>query len=52
MGRHTLIYELVMFYLKPLSEIKEDEIPFDIPESWEWVRLNDCMECLRQGAAG
>ena len=24
---------------KPLSEIAEDEIPFDIPESWKWVRL-------------
>lgn len=24
---------------KPLPEIKEDEIPFDIPESWKWVRL-------------
>ncbi len=24
---------------KPLSPISEDEIPFDIPESWEWVRL-------------
>ncbi len=29
---------------KPLSEITEDEIPFEIPESWEWVRLNDCMD--------
>ena len=26
---------------KPLSEITEDEIPFEIPESWEWVRLGD-----------
>ena len=24
---------------KPLPEITEDEIPFDIPESWTWVRL-------------
>ena len=26
---------------KPLLEITEDEIPFEIPESWEWVRLGD-----------
>ena len=25
---------------KPLPEITEDEIPFDIPEKWKWVRLN------------
>ena len=24
---------------KPLPEITSDEIPFDIPESWKWVRL-------------
>ncbi|NLD88172.1 MAG: restriction endonuclease [Clostridiales bacterium] len=24
---------------KPLPEISEDEIPFDIPEGWKWVRL-------------
>lgn len=27
---------------KPLPEISEDEVPFDIPESWKWVRLGDC----------
>lgn len=27
---------------KPLPEIAEDEIPFDIPGSWKWVRLGDC----------
>lgn len=26
---------------KPLAEITEDEIPFDIPESWKWVHLNN-----------
>jgi type I restriction enzyme S subunit len=27
---------------KALPEIKEDEIPFEIPESWKWVRLGSC----------
>lgn len=27
---------------KPLPEISDDEIPFDIPETWKWVRLGDC----------
>ena len=26
---------------KSLPDISEDEIPFEIPESWEWVRLGD-----------
>lgn len=28
---------------KPLAEIGEDEIPFDIPENWEWVRLSQIV---------
>ncbi len=33
---------------KDLEEtpIQEDEIPFDIPESWEWVRMFDCVDIL------
>ena len=26
---------------KPLAEITEDEAPFDIPDTWKWVRLGD-----------
>ena len=26
---------------KPLPEIAEDEIPFDIPETWKWARVLD-----------
>lgn len=28
---------------KPLPEIAEDEVPFDIPESWKWVLLEDLV---------
>lgn len=28
---------------KPIADISEDEIPFDIPESWKWVRLKDIV---------
>ena len=26
---------------KPLPEITEDEVPFEIPENWRWVQLGD-----------
>ena len=29
---------------KPLPEITEDEIPFDIPETWKWVRLGEISD--------
>lgn len=28
---------------KPLPKITEEEMPFEIPESWEWVRLGDIV---------
>lgn len=35
---------------KPLPEITEEEIPFDIPESWKWVRLGEITLKLTDGA--
>jgi type I restriction enzyme S subunit len=29
---------------KPLPEITPDEIPYNLPENWEWVRLGDIIE--------
>lgn len=29
---------------KPLSPITDEEKPFEIPESWEWVRLDDVFQ--------
>ena len=33
---------------KPLPEIAEDEIPFEIPDSWKWVRMNEIID-VRDG---
>ena len=35
---------------KPLPPISEEEIPFDIPESWEWVRLGEVCNKLTDGS--
>ena len=37
--KERLIKEGKIKKKKPLSKITEDEIPFDIPENWCWVRL-------------
>lgn len=29
---------------KPLPEISEEEKPFEIPDTWEWIRHNDIFE--------
>ena len=31
---------------KPLPEITDDEKPFDIPESWKWVRLGNVISLV------
>ncbi|MBQ9933221.1 MAG: restriction endonuclease subunit S [Ruminiclostridium sp.] len=37
---------------KPLPEIAENELPFDIPENWKWVRLRDIISVLGDGIHG
>ena len=39
--KQRLVDEKIIKKSKPLSPITDDEKPFDIPESWEWVRLGD-----------
>lgn len=46
--KQRLIKEGTIKKEKPLAEIAEDEIPFDIPESWKWCRLSDVID-VRDG---
>ena len=39
--KEQLIKEKKIKKSKPLAPITDDEKPFDIPDSWEWVRLGD-----------
>lgn len=35
---------------KPLAEIKEEEIPFDIPENWRWEKVGKVLGIARGGS--
>ena len=48
--KQKLIKEGKIKKQKPLPPITEDEIPFEIPESWEWVRLGELMFDISDGA--
>jgi type I restriction enzyme S subunit len=41
--KHRLIKEGKIKKEQPLADIAEDAIPFDIPESWKWVRLGEIL---------
>ena len=41
--KQHLIAEKKIKKEKTLPEIAEDEVPFDIPESWKWVRLGSVV---------
>ena len=44
--KERLIKEKKIKKEKPLPEITEDEKPFDIPESWEWVRFGEVVNVV------
>ena len=47
--KERLIKEKIIKKEKPLPEITEDEIPFDIPKNWEWVRLGEIGQIVGGG---
>ena len=50
--KQRLIAEKKIKKEKPLPQITDDEKPFDIPESWKWVRFSDLMNAMSTGPFG
>lgn len=48
-NKELLIKEKVIKREKSLPPISDEEIPFEIPKSWEWVRLNDVACYIQRG---
>ncbi|OXC31344.1 restriction endonuclease subunit S [Lactobacillus crispatus] len=44
--KEQLIKEKKIKKSKPLAPITDEEKPFDIPDSWEWVRLGDVINLI------
>ena len=44
--KHRLSKEGRIKKEKPLAEITEDELPFDIPESWKWYRIGELFNIV------
>ena len=47
--KQSLIKEGKIKKEKPLPEITEDEVSFDIPESWKWVRWGTIAKSIQYG---
>ncbi len=50
--KEKLIQERKIKKEKPLPEIKQEEIPFEIPENWVWCRLEEIISILGDGLHG
>lgn len=48
--KQRLIAEKKIKKEKLLPEIEADEIPFEIPTNWMWVRINDLFDVARGGS--
>ena len=48
--KQRLIAEGKLKKENPLPDITEEDIPFDIPAGWKWVRLNDIANIERGGS--
>ena len=48
--KQQLIEEGKLKKQKALPEITEEEIPFEIPDNWKWVRLGEICEIARGGS--
>ena len=48
--RAKLVKEGKLKKTKPLPAVSEEEKPFDIPDSWEWVRLGEVCNVARGGS--
>lgn len=47
--KEQLIEEGKIRRQRALPKITPEEIPFEIPESWEWIRLGDIAEYVQRG---
>lgn len=43
-GKAELVRTGLLRAPKPLPDIKKDEIPYELPQTWKWVRLGDISE--------
>ena len=48
--KETLIKQGKIKKEKPLPPITDDEIPYNIPENWKWVRLGEVCDKITDGA--
>jgi type I restriction enzyme S subunit len=47
--KEKLIAEGKIKKQKPLQPIGGDEIPYELPQSWEWIRLDDVCSYIQRG---
>ena len=50
--KEQLIKEGKIKKQKPSSPITNDEVPFDLPDGWEWIRLQEITTLLGDGLHG